>query len=133
MHAFSADNVKVAEEQTGLTFNGFPRFSDGCGAQYKSQFCLADLTQVPQDVLHLENNLSSNAISFHYFASHEGKSESDSLGALDKLDASRMILKNPHLVINGAEEYVFEITKYRRSRGQDQDNFASATEKFSFR
>ena len=42
----------------------------------------------------------------HFFKLDERKSDSDTVGSLEKLDIERIILANPNIVLNGAEELV---------------------------
>ena len=53
------------------------RFSDGCDGQFKSRFCVADLFN---DI----DKFNLKQAGFHFFESHEGKSSSDSIGAMPK-------------------------------------------------
>ena len=43
--------VEIVGEETGLSFNKLIRFSDDCGVQFKSRFCVAGLCQIPEKVL----------------------------------------------------------------------------------
>ena len=92
--------VEIVKEKTGLQFKKAIRFSDGCGAQFKSRFCVADLCSVPEKVL----GSSDGHASYHYFESNEGKSESDTAGSNFKVRVESIILKNPDLVINSSSD-----------------------------
>ena len=85
VQAFERRIVEILMEKTGMSFLNIIRFSDGCGAQFKSRFCVADLCQMPGKVLSSEN--MDCKVQAHYFASHEGKSDSDTAGSLEKLRA----------------------------------------------
>ena len=99
--------VDIVGERTGLKFSKIIRFSDGCGAQFKSRFCVTDLCSLPEVIL---GNVNGTA-SFHYFESHEGKSESDTAGSNFKVRVQSMILKNTNLVITCARDLVAEYLK----------------------
>ena len=119
---FEKRAVEIVKERTGNSFSHSIRFSDGCGAQFKSQFCVADLTKSPNIILQSPDG-SSEA---HFFASHEGKSESDTAGSLEKLRAERLILRNKDLVITEANHLVDAMN------GETED-VSSSTQKYSFR
>ena len=72
-----AHAVEILVQKTGLKFKKFIRLSDGCGAQFKSHFCVADLCSVPAEIL---GEVGGEA-QFHYFESNERKSESDTAGS----------------------------------------------------
>ena len=61
----------------------------------------------------------------HYFASHEGKSDSDTAGSLEKLRAERVILRNKNLVITNAAQLIDAMTAATPKN--------SATAKYSFK
>ena len=93
---------KLLEEKTGIKFMRVIRFSDGCGAQFKSRFAVPDLVFASERLL--ENN--ADISTWHYFESNEGKSESDTAGSHFKVRVERMLLKNNELVITSARELV---------------------------
>ena len=124
VQAFEKRIVEIVKEKTGLSFHHLVRFSDGCGAQFKSRFCVDDLCQMPDKVLHCSEN-NDCRVQAHYFASHEGKSDSDTAGSLEKLRAERVILRNKNLVITNAAQLVDAI-----SAAAPED---SSTAKYSFR
>ena len=96
--------VKILEEKTYLKFTRIIRFSDGCGAQFKSRFAVADLVFTSERLL---GQIGNGAVSsWHYFESNEGKSESDTAGSNFKVQIECMILKNHKLVITSARELV---------------------------
>ena len=119
---FEKRAIEIVAERTGLTFSHTIRFSDGCGAQFKSQFCVADLTNSPNILLQCPEG-SSEA---HYFASHEGKSESDTAGSLEKLRAERLILRNKNLVITESKHLV-------EAMNNELEDENTSTQKYSFR
>ena len=80
------------------------RFSDGCGAQFKSGYAAADLIHAPKV-------FDITSASFNFFESHEGKSISDSIGSIVKCAFIRGAMKceqgiknleDVHHVITGA-------------------------------
>ena len=103
VQAFEKRIVEIVQLKAGNIFKKIIRFSDGCGAQFKSRFCLADLCQMSGKVLGQDQECRVQA---HYFASHEGKSDSDTAGSLEKLRAERILLRNEHLVITNAAQLV---------------------------
>ena len=62
------------------------RYSDGCGAQFKSGFAAADLFNAP-DTFEIES------ATFNFFESHKGKSTSDSIGSIVKCACTCCVLK----------------------------------------
>ena len=115
--------VRRATEITNIVFTNFKAFSDGCSAQFKSQFCVADLTKIPEILMGNPGGVAET----HFFESDEGKSDSDTVGSLEKLDIERIILGNPNIVINGASELVAAL-KIRRGSAAE-----SASLKLQFR
>ena len=99
--------VEILMEKTGLKFNKLFRFSDGCGAQFKSRYSTADLVTAGERIL---GNKEAE-VTFCYFASNEGKSESDTAGSAFKARVESMCLRNPELVILCAADLVREVTK----------------------
>ena len=99
--------IEMLKERTGLTFNRLVRFSDGCGAQFKSRFCVADLCSAGERLL----GSAPAPVAFHYFESNEGKSESDAAGSALKLRAERMCLRDKELVLTCTAQLVEELTK----------------------
>ena len=100
----------------------------GCGAQFKSRYCLADLCQMAEKVLcRTEEQSQEYQVQAHYFASHEGKSDSDTAGSLEKLRAERIMLRNTDLVVTNAAQLVSAI------QGSTPPSDSSATAKYTFR
>ena len=66
--------------------NNWIRYTDGCGAQFKSGFAAADLFNAP-DTFEIES------ATFNFFESHEGKITSDSIGSIVKCAFVRGVLK----------------------------------------
>ena len=60
--------------------------TDGCAVQFKSRHCVADLMNVCR-IYDLEQ------AAFHYFASHEGKNTSDTIGSIVKSAVKRGMFK----------------------------------------
>ena len=99
--------VEILMDKTGLKFHTLFRFSDGCGAQFKSRFSTADLVTAGERIL---KNKEAQ-VTFSYFASNEGKSESDTAGSAFKCRVESMCLRNPELVILCAADLVREVNK----------------------
>ena len=91
------------------------RFSDGCGGQFKSRKCVADLFN---DV----EKFQLKQAGFHLFESHEGTSASDSIGSWVKCAIRRGMLKDENIVIKTADDVV----NLARSEVRDK------TDKYSF-
>ena len=51
--------------------------SDGCSGQFKSRHCVADL-------MNSCSKFELTQVGFHYYASHEGKNTSDTIGSIVK-------------------------------------------------
>ena len=118
--------MEIVQLRTGLFFKQIIRFTDGCGAQFKSRFCLADLCKMSGKVLDLDQSQKCR-VQAHYFASHEGKSDSDTAGSLEKLRAERILLRNTDLVVTNAAQLVTAI------QGSAPPPDSSATSKYSFK
>ena len=87
VQAFEQRVVDIIRDKTGCSFFKVVIFSDGCSAQFKSRFCNADLCELPVKVLGMENGSvqledGSVRVEAHYFASHEGKSDSGTIISL---------------------------------------------------
>ena len=76
MKAFEQRMFQILCE-IGLEINSWQRWSDGCGAQFKSQYCNADLLNA-KDSFKLQN------ASFLYFEANEGKNTSNTIGSIVK-------------------------------------------------
>ena len=94
--------IQILKERTGLDFHQLVRVSEGCGAQFKSQFCVADLCEAGARIL----GKPGAKASFIYFESNEGKGESDACGSVEKMRIKRMVLRDRKLVIHNAKELV---------------------------
>ena len=64
---------------------------------------MANLVQMPAKVLD-EAQVEDSIVEAHNFESHEGKSDSDTAGSLEKLRAERILLRNRNLVITNAAQ-----------------------------
>ena len=126
VQAFERRIVEIVKQRTGILFKKIIRFSDGCGAQFKSRFCVADLCQMSGEVLGLDPS-QGGKVQAHFFASHEGKSDSDTAGSLEKLRAERILLRNTEMVVTNAAQLVAAI------QGSAPPSEDSATAKYSFR
>ena len=78
LQAFEKRIVEIVKEKTNCEFRKIVIFSDGCSAQFKSRFCLADFCEMSSKVLVTDPEDPSCRVDIHYFASHEGKSDSES-------------------------------------------------------
>ena len=94
--------VEILKDKTGLEFESLVRVSDGCGAQFKSRFCVADLCKAGERIL----GKSEADVKFVYFESNEGKGESDTRGSVFKMRSERMVLRDHNLVITSAKQLV---------------------------
>ena len=74
---FEKRMFEIVKEKVNRKIKKWIRYSDGCGAQLKSGYVIADLLNV-KDLFGLEN------INFNYFESHEGKNISDQIGSIVK-------------------------------------------------
>ena len=90
---FERRMFQIVRERLGRPINNWIRFSDGCGAQFKSGFVAADIFDAP-------TTFDINTVAFNFFASHEGKSASDSIGSIVKCAFVRGMLKNEQGVCN---------------------------------
>ena len=72
------------------------RWSDGCGHEFRSRFCNAELMK-------MTSKLNLKKVSWEYFEAHEGKNVSDALGSIIKTRLSRKLLEHAHGVRSAAE------------------------------
>ena len=72
---FEHSIFEIVREKLQLPLNHWIHYSDGCGAQFKSEYVVADM-------LHASENYQVKSVSFNYFESHEGKNCSDSIGSM---------------------------------------------------
>ena len=75
------------------------RFTDGCGAQFKSKHTVAELMEAP-----IKFNLLQAG--FHFFASHEGKNLSDTIGSHVKAALRRGMLKDEDLEVRTVDQAI---------------------------
>ena len=68
---------EIVCEKLHRPLNHWIRYIDGCGAQFKSEYVVADMLRATE-------NYQVKSVSFKYFESHEGKSCSDSIGSIAK-------------------------------------------------
>ena len=94
--------------------NNWIRYSDGCSAQFKSGFAIADMFE-SKELFNL------NGVSFNFFESHEGKSVSDSIGSIVKCAFIRGMMKS-----EGGVQDLNDIHELIESQIKDK------TEKFDF-
>ena len=83
----------IVREKLQRPLNNWIRYSDGCGAQFKSGYVVADLFNAPE-------KFKVKSVSFNFFEFREGKSVSDSIGAIVKCAFIRGILKTQQGVTN---------------------------------
>ena len=57
---------EIVREKLHHPLNHWIRYSDGCGAQFKSGYVVADMLRATE-------NYQVKSVSFNYFESHEGK------------------------------------------------------------
>jgi hypothetical protein len=86
VHHFDKLTIAYIRETLGMTCSGYIRFSDGCKAQFKSRRAVIDLERLAAE-------LGLDFVSFHFFASHEGKNLSDQLGSIMKAAYFRIRLE----------------------------------------
>ena len=72
VQALEKEAFRLFREDTGINVVNWARFSDGCGAQFRSQYCKRDLVKACDD-------LKLKSASFHYFEANEGKIISDAV------------------------------------------------------
>ena len=83
---------------------------------------------MPEKMLGLEQEQNQECrVEAHYFASQEGKSDSDTAGSLEKLRAERIMLRNTDMVVTNTAQLVSAIL------GSAPPPDDSATAKYSFR
>ena len=75
---FEQRMFEIIRSQLGRQVNHWTCMSDGCGAQFKSRHCVADLMKTCR-------TYDLKPAAFHYFASHEGKTEAIQLVPLSKV------------------------------------------------
>ena len=85
---FEQRMFEIIREQLGRPINYWARMSDGCFGQFKSRHCVADL-------MHASKTYNLKQVGFHYFASHEGKNTSDTIGSIVKSALKRGMFKQP--------------------------------------
>ena len=85
-------------------------FSDGCTARLKSGHTVADLMDAPMLLFALQQAC------FNFFASHEGKNLSDTIGSIAKAALKRGILKDTELEVRTVEHAIEVITENLREK-----------------
>ena len=99
VRAFEMEAFRLFRRDTGMTADHWTRFTDGCGAQFRSQYCNADLTNACDD-------LKLKSASFHYFEANEGKNISDAVGSIAKCAFMRAVARGEVEGIRSASEVV---------------------------
>ena len=84
---------EIVCEKLHRPLNHWIRYSDGCGAQFKSGYVVADMLRATE-------NYQVKSVSFNYFEFHEGKNCSDSIGSIVKCSFTRGMLKSQQAVCN---------------------------------
>ena len=94
--AFEKRMFEMVRNKYGFIVNHWQRWSDGCGAQFKSKFVNHDLLQA-RDEFQLKNT------GFCYFEAHEGKNTSDTIGSIVKCAFLKGIAKENEGIGNAAD------------------------------
>ena len=103
---FEKRMFEIVREKLKRPMTKWIRYSDGCGGQFKSGFCVADLLEAPE-------TFQVTDTTFNFFESHEGKSCSDSIGSIVKCAFMRGILKKraPVQSVDGILSIILEEAK----------------------
>ena len=111
---FEKRMFELVRDKLKRPVNNWIRYSDGCSAQFKSGFAIADMFE-SKELFNL------NGVSFNFFESHEGKSVSDSIGSIVKCAFIRGMMKS-----EGGVQDLNDIHELIESQIKDK------TEKFDF-
>ena len=98
--------------------------SDRCSGQFKSRHCVADL-------MNSCSKFELPQFGFHYYASHEGKNTSDTIGSIVKSALKRGMFKHPQIKIHSHDAVINIIRSEVKERTKRFDFFI--VEKFQFR
>ena len=112
VQAFERRMFEIARNELGMTIDHWQRWSDGCGAQFRSKFVNHDLLQAPC-------TFDVQSGSFSYFETHEGKNTSDTIGSIVKCAFVKGIAQDDQGI--GKAENVVDLVK---------KNVKSETKKF---
>ena len=112
--AFEKRMFEMIRNDYGMVIEHWQRWSDGCGAQFKSRF-------VNHDLLQAQSSFNLTSASFSYFEAHEGKNTSDTIGSIVKCAFLKGIAKDNQGI--GKAEDVVELVK---------KNVKAETKKFDF-
>ena len=99
VRAFEKEGFRLFREDTSKLVEHWCRFTDGCGAQFRSQFCNRDLREAPVD-------LQLKSASFNYFEANEGKNISDAVGSIAKCAWMRAVSRKAVEGVTNASEVV---------------------------
>ena len=99
VRAFEKEAFRLFREDTGINVVNWARFTDGCGAQFRSQYCNGDLMKACDD-------LQLKSASFHYFEANEGKNISDAVGSIAKCAFMRAVSREEVEGLTSAIEVV---------------------------
>ena len=86
IEAFEVKAFEIFKKYIPYDITSWKRFSDGCGAQFWSQFVIANLFE-------MKETLGLQQISYDRFEANEGKSVSDTLGSIAKCAFLRGVIK----------------------------------------
>lgn len=110
---FEERMFQILRDKVPHQIHHWQRWSDGCGHQFRSRFCNAEIQKI-------QKRLQLQSVKWEYFEAHEGKNLSDALGSMIKTKCLRKMLDHPDGV---------------RSAGDVVDlisDLPESTEKFSF-
>ena len=96
VRAFEKRMFDMLRNDLKLTINHWQRWSDGCSAQFKSQFVNADLRKA-------KNDFQSENASFCYFEAHKGKNTSDTIGLIINCAFLKDVAKENEGIGNAAD------------------------------
>ena len=86
----------ILRDQQSFKIKHWNRWTDGCGAQFKSRFVNIDLLKV-KEVFDLES------VTYSYFEAHEGKNVSDTTGSIVKCAFLKAIAKENEGISNSKD------------------------------
>ena len=104
VRAFEKKAFELFRQDTDKTIMHWYQFTDGCGAQLRSQFVNGDMTTAKED-------LGLTHLDFHYFEAHEGKNVSVAVGSIAKCAYMRAVSRGEVEGISSAKEAVNIINK----------------------
>ena len=87
--AFEQRMFEIRRSKIPRNIHHWQRWSDGCGHEFRSRFCNAELTK-------MADKLQLKSVKWEYFEAHEGMSLSDAVWAMVKSKVLRKMLDHPH-------------------------------------